>query len=238
MSTNQPTKPKGTPVGGQFDRTLGGGAAATLGDENPDQFADAQNTGQCHEFTPDNQELAEIRNAITQLSKYEFDESDEKFENEELDSFLSYGNESDPSFGYSVEVNVCKPAVDANEWLDMALNSKDEVKGFIAKAQRTIAELGSPRTNIYVTDGVEGEWSTTLGRDVTAKQIKLNPDPHSPAVIEKNGHYFWNHYSNAFAYVFDNAKRDGYAGGVLDFLQDCPPNPDFWDGDNADVSHQ
>jgi len=49
MSTTQARKPKGTPVGGQFDRTLGGGPATTLEDENPDQFADAQNTGQCHE---------------------------------------------------------------------------------------------------------------------------------------------------------------------------------------------
>jgi len=32
MSKNQARKPKGTPVGGQFDRTLGGGAATTLGD--------------------------------------------------------------------------------------------------------------------------------------------------------------------------------------------------------------
>jgi len=33
MSINQTRKPKGTPVGGQFDRTLGGGPATTLGDD-------------------------------------------------------------------------------------------------------------------------------------------------------------------------------------------------------------
>jgi len=32
MSTKQARKPKGTPVGGQFDRTLGGGPATNLGD--------------------------------------------------------------------------------------------------------------------------------------------------------------------------------------------------------------
>jgi len=34
--SNQPRKPKGTPVGGQFDRTLGGGAATTLGGNDDD----------------------------------------------------------------------------------------------------------------------------------------------------------------------------------------------------------
>jgi len=38
MSRNQARKPKGTPVGGQFDRTLGGGPAANL-DEPERQFS-------------------------------------------------------------------------------------------------------------------------------------------------------------------------------------------------------
>jgi len=57
MSRNQARKPKGTPVGGQFDRTLGGGPATTLGDDTAESNLEIQSPQMTDE---DYRELSKI----------------------------------------------------------------------------------------------------------------------------------------------------------------------------------